>query len=78
MDATLERVKVLVADVSALSRDAVRDDGLLVEYGIDSVRAMDLIISLEETFAITVADEDAALLRTVRDVARYVEKKRGA
>lgn len=65
-----------MAEVCALDQNAIRDDGLLIEYGIDSVRAMDLIISIEESFSIQVEDDDAALLRTVSDVAGYVEKKR--
>jgi acyl carrier protein len=71
-------VKRLLAETCALDPASIRDDGRLIEYGLDSVRAMDFIIALEEAFGISVPDEEAARLRTVADVAAYVERRKAA
>ena len=74
-DPILGDVKRLVAETCAVDIATVRDEGRLIEYGLDSVRATDLIISLEERFRIRIADEDAAKMKTVADVARYVRDR---
>lgn len=71
----LPQVKRLVADTCAIDAAKVREDGRLAEYGIDSVRAMDLLVALEQRFGIEIPDGDAARLTTVKDVVAYVEKK---
>ncbi len=72
----LREVKRLVAETCALDRAAIRDEGRLSDYGIDSVRAIDLLVSLEETFQIAVPDADAARLATIGDVVGYVARRR--
>jgi len=71
-----ERVKKLVAQTCAVDPARVREDARLIEYGLDSVRGMDLIVALEEAFAIEIPDGAAGSLRTVSDVVRLVESLR--
>jgi acyl carrier protein len=73
---TLEHVKTLVADVCAIDASAIKDDGKLLELGIDSVRAMDLLVAIEHAFSIEVPDRDAAKLVSLGDVVAYIDKKR--
>ncbi|MFI6403212.1 acyl carrier protein [Streptomyces sp. NPDC050548] len=47
-------------------------DAPLVDYGLDSVRSISLIVELETEFAIHISDEQAASMRTLRDVADQV------
>nr|WP_069163741.1 acyl carrier protein [Nocardia altamirensis] len=44
-------------------------DTALVEYGMDSVRAAELVVELETLFQVEISDEQAAAMRTVRDIA---------
>jgi acyl carrier protein len=71
-------LKRLLAETCAIDRAAVRDDARLIEYGLDSVRALDYIISLEEAFGISIPDEAAAKLRTIAEVAAYIDERKGA
>lgn len=75
MKNVLEEVKRLVADVCALETSAIRDEGRLAEYGLDSVRAMDLLVALEHEFAIEIPDRDVPGLRTVKELVAYIERK---
>jgi acyl carrier protein len=70
-----EQVKDLLAAVCDLPVAELRDDGELLSYGVDSVRAMEFILRLEETFAIEVSEWEAAQFETVGDVVAYVRDK---
>jgi len=77
MDQT-DTVKRLLAEICGIESASIRDDGRLVSYGLDSVRATDFIIAIEEEFGVFVNQADAAELRTVADVVAYIKQHRGA
>ena len=76
MSDVLSDVKRLVAETCAIDPATIRDDGRLVQYGVDSVRAMDLLVALEEHFGLDIPDTDAARLAGIGVVVAYVETKR--
>lgn len=47
---------------------------LMVDLGIDSPKALELLIEIEEKLDLVISDEDAAGLDTVGDILDYVEK----
>ncbi|MCL6296865.1 acyl carrier protein [Streptomyces kronopolitis] len=47
-------------------------DAPLVDYGLDSVRSIDLIVEMENRFEVPISDEQAASMRTLRDVVDQV------
>ena len=47
-------------------------DAPLVDYGLDSVRSIELIVEMESLFDVQISDEEAASMRTLRDVAAKV------
>ncbi|KFG09879.1 MULTISPECIES: acyl carrier protein [Streptomyces] len=50
----------------------INPDVPLVDYGIDSVRSIDLVIEMENTFGIRISDEQAASMLTLRDAVDHV------
>ena len=50
------------------------DTNLIDDLGADSLDVVELIMSLEDTFGISISDEDAAQLYTVRRIVDYLEK----
>ncbi|MEU0007616.1 acyl carrier protein [Streptomyces sp. NPDC006314] len=44
----------------------------LVDYGLDSVRSIDLIVEMENRFDVRISDEQAASMLTLRDVVDQV------
>ena len=46
---------------------------LMVDLGIDSPKALELLIEIEESTGVVISDEDAAELDTVGDIVAYVE-----
>lgn len=66
-----------VARICAVDPATIRDDGKLVGYGLDSIRAMDLILTLEEQLDIEIPEYDPALARveTFRDLVELVRRR---
>ena len=70
-DAVMEEIAL----VCAIDQRVIRADALVVEYDLDSVRAMELVIALEDRFAIAIEDSEVARMRTVRDVVLLVSDR---
>ncbi|MBO4344008.1 MAG: acyl carrier protein [Clostridia bacterium] len=51
------------------------DTNIVEDLGADSLEIVDMLMALEENFGITVSDEEALTLKTVKDVADFIEKK---
>ncbi|MCR5842755.1 MAG: acyl carrier protein [Oscillospiraceae bacterium] len=50
------------------------DTNLIDDLGADSLDVVELIMSLEDMYGISITDEDAAQLYTVRKIVEYLEK----
>jgi acyl-CoA synthetase (AMP-forming)/AMP-acid ligase II/acyl carrier protein len=74
MAETLQGVRQAVAEVCGIACSAVRDEAFLIGYDIDSLRKVELLLALEETFGVEATDSDPRLLdvRTVRDLATFI------
>ena len=61
-------VETLVCDAEAVTPTASLADDL----GADSLAAVELVMALEEAVGISIAEEDAANLKTVGDIMTYL------
>lgn len=53
-------------------RDDIQpEQDLVADLGIDSVKALELLVKLEEAWGVEISDEDAARMTTVGDVLDY-------
>ena len=55
-----------------LQAPEIDPDAPLIDYGLDSIRSIDLIIDMESQFGVQISDEQAASMRTLRDVANLI------
>ena len=64
-----------IAKISDKPLDTLKPESELVaDLGIDSARALELLIEIEEQLGVEISDEDAEDLNTVGDIVGYVER----
>ena len=74
MTSKIDQAKELIAKVSARGLSSLEaGQDLIVDLGIDSPKALELLVELEEALGIDITDEEAAGFETVGDVLTYVE-----
>ena len=72
----IEKVIELLAKQFRIDASTINEDTNIVEdLGADSLEIVDMLMALEENFGITVSDEEALTLKTVKDVAEFIERK---
>ncbi len=72
----LEKVMELLAKQLRIDAATITPETSIIEdLGADSLDIVEMLMAVEEKFGITVSDEEAMQLRTIRDVADFIEKK---
>ncbi len=71
-----ERVKNIIVEQLNVDAESVTPDASFVDdLGADSLDIVELVMTMEEEFDLEIPDEDAEKLKTVQDVASYLNKK---
>ena len=69
-----QKIQALVAEQFALNPEEVTAETSFEEnLGADSVDLVELVMALEEEFGLSIEEEDAAELKTVKDIVDYIE-----
>lgn len=72
-----ERIVQALAEQFEIEPETISMDTSLVDdLGADSLDVVELIMTLEETFSISISDEDAVKLDTVGKIVDYLENLR--
>ena len=70
-----ETIKTLIGQQLKVDPATItRDSRLMEDLKADSANIMVMIMDLEDQFGITVEDDEIMRMRTVGDVADYIEK----
>ena len=70
-----EKVQKALAEQFEVSPDTITlDTNLVDDLGADSLDVVELIMSIEDEFGVSISDEEAANLVTVQSIVDYVEK----
>lgn len=71
-----DRVIKITCDQLGTTPDKVNEQTSFVnDLGADSLDTVELVMSFEDEFEISIPDEDAEKIQTVGDAVRYVEDK---
>ncbi len=74
--ATIDKVKELISKQLNKPIEQITEDKEVVkDLGADSLDVVELLMSLEEEFNITVPEEEAVNIKTVGDIAAVIDKK---
>lgn len=73
---TLDKVKRLIAEhLNKPVEEITEDKEIVKDLGADSLDIVEMLMSLEDEFGVTVSDEDAVNIKTVGDIVKTIEKK---
>ena len=80
MKAPRELITDLIVQIAKVDPAQVRPDARFIDFGLDSVKALDLVVELEEAYELEIPDRDLVEVRTLGELATYVENRleRGA
>ena len=64
----------LLAKQLRIDIDTIADDSNIIEdLGADSLDVVEMLMAIEDDLGVIISDDDAVRLKTVRDVADYIE-----
>ena len=73
-DEIYDKVKEVIVDQLNVEEDDVTEDATFVDdLGADSLDIVELVMALEETFGVSIPDEDAEGIKTVGDAVSYIQ-----
>ena len=71
-----ERALGIIAEISGKEVAEVAPHHALVgDLGIDSPKALQLLVQIEETLGIEISDEEAARMDSVKDILAFLEQR---
>ena len=74
-----EKLKDIIAEQLSVDADEVTmDSNIQDDLGADSLDVVDLITSIEDEFDLSIPDEAVEEIKTVGDIANYIEKNTDA
>ena len=69
-----EKIISIIVDQLGCDPDSVSEDSAVIDdLGADSLDVVEILMAVEDSFGVVVPDDDIPSLKTVRDIATYVE-----
>ena len=73
-----EKIKKIICEQLEVSEeDVVPEASFVDDLGADSLDQVELIMAMEEEFDVSISDEDAEKIITVRNAIEYIEQSKG-
>jgi acyl carrier protein len=73
-DLVTEKIVSTLASVKRISADRISLDSSLQDLGVDSLDTFTLLFELENQFQISIPDEEAKAIRSVKDIVEGVQR----
>lgn len=71
-----DKVKAILKEQLNLKDDKIKLESKIVEdLGADSLDVVELLMTMEDSFGVSVSDEEAVNLKTVGDIVKMLEAK---
>ncbi|MDR0380735.1 MAG: acyl carrier protein [Oscillospiraceae bacterium] len=76
MSTTVEKIRAILAAQLDIDEDKISATTDIAEdLGADSLDVVELMMSVEEEFGVTIDEDDVRSFKTVGDVAHYIDEK---
>ena len=72
---TIDKVKQLIAEQLCISTDDIKDDANVIEdLGADSLDVVELLMSFEDEFKVSIADDQLENLKTIPQIVKTIDE----
>ncbi|MBR3804908.1 MAG: acyl carrier protein [Clostridia bacterium] len=73
---TFEKVKAMLVEKLGISEDKVcLESEIIKDLGADSLDLVEMLLSMEEGFGVTITDEQTESIKTVKDIVDIIDNK---
>lgn len=73
---TIDKVKKLISNQLNVAEGKITEASRLVEdLGADSLDTVELLMAFEEEFGISIPDEEAMKMKTIKDIVDLIDAK---
>jgi len=66
--------KIICEQLEVDEKDVIPEASFVDDLGADSLDQVELIMAMEEDFGVSISDEEAEKITTVRDAIEYIKK----
>ena len=74
---TLEKLKGLVSDHLCIPVDSIADDADIVkDLNADSIDLVEMVMTLEDEFGISIPDEKIGGMKTISDIVKFIDENK--
>ena len=71
---TIDKVKEIIANQLSVPADKLTDTtNIAEELGADSLDLVEILMSLEDEFGISIPDEMIPQIKTIKDIVEFIE-----
>ncbi len=72
---TIDKVKKIIAEQLCISTDDIKDDANVVEdLGADSLDIVELLMTFEDEFKVSIPDEKLEELKTIPQIVKVIDE----
>lgn len=73
---TFDKIKELLAEQLNIPADKITMESRVIEdLGADSLDVVEMLMTLEDNFNVTVSDEESVNLKTIGDIVKLIDSK---
>ncbi|MBE7082147.1 MAG: acyl carrier protein [Clostridiales bacterium] len=73
---TIDKVKKLISNQLNVAEAKITENSRLIEdLGADSLDTVEMLMAFEEEFGISIPDEEAMNMKTVKDIVTLIDSK---
>ncbi len=74
---TIDKVKEIIANQLSVKVEDLKDDtNIAEELGADSLDLVEILMSLEDEFGISIPDEAIPQIKSIKDIVDFIEKNK--
>lgn len=74
---TIDKVKKLIAEQLCISTDDIADNANVIDdLGADSLDVVELLMTFEDEFGVSIPDEDVEKLKTIPAIVKIIDENK--